>query len=154
MRPPDLIRAIRDVIAADVPGVGTAHYPAPNTLNQTPAVVLYWSGNEPTSITHQSGQEQMWTGPVIGHLLTARVGNTPQEFARVDDLIVPLVDAFAMDADGQTVTERHPELFGYGVYHCLLTRVMPTQAIPYAGHDYYGAELTWTFRLDRDTGSD
>ena len=154
MRVPALIAAIRDTVA-EVPGIGAAYYPAPNTLGQRmPAVILYWDGDEPTAITHQDGAEQMWIGTVTGHLITSRVGNTHQEFARVDDLITPIVDAFAMDAGGRAVTERHPERFGYGVYRCLLTRARPTQSIPYAGHEYYGAVLTWEYRLDRTTGSE
>ena len=154
MRVPALIAAIASVVD-DVPGVARAYYPAPNALKAgtLPVVVLYWTGNEPTTITHQADAEQMWVGTVTGHLITARAGDTPQEFARVDDLIVPIVDAFAMDADGQTVVERHPERFGYGVYRCLITAVNPTQRIPFAGQDYYGAELVWSFRLDRRTGS-
>jgi hypothetical protein len=154
MRVPDLIRAIRDVVD-DVPGVAKAYYPAPNGLNAAalPAVVLYWSGTEPSAITHQAFDEQLWAGTITGHLLTARKGDTPQEFGRIDDLITPVVDAFAMDGEGMTVTERHPERFGGGVYRCLLTAVNPTQSIPFAGQDYYGAELMWSYRLDRRTGS-
>src|SRR5690606_25567352 len=96
--------------------------------------------------------EQQWAGTLTGHLVTARKGNTPQEFAAVDDLIVPIVDAFAVDSAGRSVVERQPARFG-GVVRCIVTAARPTQEIEFAGQPYYGAVLTWTYRIDRTTGS-
>lgn len=155
MQLPTLIRAIRDVAAMDVPGLASTHYPAPNQIDaiEMPALILYaGSPDEDIQITHKT-TEQEWVGTIAGHLLTAREGDTPEEFAAVDDLLTPMVDAFSVDADGLSVVERHPERFGNGVYRCLLTRERPTQLIEYGSLKYYGAVLSWSFRFDRAPGS-
>ena len=156
MHLPAFIAAIRDVVAADVDGIKGVHYPAPNNIEaiETPALVLYaGSPDADIQILHKGPGEQEWTGTIRGQLITAREGDTPEEFARIDDLLTPLVDAFGVDGDGGTVIERHPDLFGYGVYQCLITRQRPTLLIEYGALRFYGAEIFWSFRFDRITGS-
>jgi hypothetical protein len=155
MQVPELIGAIRDV-AATVPGIGSVHYPAPNTLEhvEMPALVLYWGAREgDTVITHQSPGDQLWMPVIKGDLLLSRLGETQTEFAEVDALLTLLVDAFGVDVTGLTVIERNPQFFGRRVYQCLVDRLRPTMGIRYAGLDYYGAEIFWSSRLNRETGS-
>lgn len=149
-----VIRGVRDVVTADVDGIRSAHYPAPNNLEAVdlPALVLY-SGNpeERITINHRT-TEQEWGGSMYGQLVTARLGDTPEEFASVDALLTPLVDAFRVDGDGNTAVERHPEMFGYGLYQLFVTGLWPSQRIGYGNQEYYGALVYWSFRLDRIPG--
>lgn len=151
---PSLISAIRDVLPT-VDGVKRAYYPAPGQLQDSdlPAVVLYWGAPDgDTLITHESLNDQMWVPVIRGDLMVAQLGETAKEFAQVDALLTPIVDAFAMDGEGISITDRDPA-FGARIYQCQIERLRPTQQILYAGHSYYGAQIFWSCRLDRVTGS-
>ena len=80
----------------------------------------------------------------MGQWLVARVGDTPREFATVDSLLTPLVDAFAVPVN--TI----PALAGK-VHRCHITRIRSSLQLGYAGHEYYGAELSWSIKFHRRT---
>lgn len=142
---PDVIRAMRPVIAA-VSGVNAAHYPAPQTVKQGPDVVLYWGGNATTTIT-QEMTRRLWQPVVRAQIITPLRGNTPAEFARIDDLITPIVDAF----DAGTPTQVMPSLGG-AVDRCQVVEILGSLLIDYAGHQFYGAEIYWSIKFHRRAG--
>jgi hypothetical protein len=131
---PEIITAMRDVIR-DVDGINAAHYPAPHTIKQGPDVVMYWGGDTDTAISMDLSQ-RMWEPVVRAQILTPLRGNTPAEFAVIDDLITPIVDAF----DTGSATQVMPSLSG-AVNRCQVVRVRPTLLIDYAGSQFYGAEI-------------
>ena len=143
---PTLLTAIASH-SETVAGIKSAHYPATNFLNESelPALVLYWGGPDETTIepSNASGGS-LWLPAVMGQLLVARVGDTPREFATVDSLLTPLVDAFAVPVN--TI----PALAGK-VHRCHITRIRSSLQLGYAGHEYYGAELSWSIKFHRRT---
>lgn len=141
---PAILTAMRDVIAA-VNGVNACHYPAPKIVNQRREVVLYWGGDADTLVAMDLNQ-RMWEPTVRAHILTPMKGNTPSEFAEIDNLITPIVDAF----DAGTATQVMPSLNG-AVNRCQVVRIRSSLEIVYAGHQYYGAELYWSIKFHRRT---
>jgi hypothetical protein len=142
---PEILAAMRDVIAA-VDGVNAAHYPAPKTIKQGPDVVLYWgTPNAETTISMDLNQ-RMWQPAIMARVLTPMTGNTEAEFARIDNLIMAIVDAF----DAGTTTQVMPSLNG-AVNRCQVTNVRSTLQAGFAGHDYYAAELDFSVKFHRRT---
>lgn len=141
---PELLTAMASV-AATVPGLKSAHYPAANYINdaELPALVLYWGGPDETRIefSNASGGD-LWLPAVMGQLLVARLGNTPQEVAAVDALIHPLVDAF-----NRPIAEI-PELAGK-VHRCRVSRLRSMISVRYAEHDYAAAEFYFDVKMHR-----
>ena len=134
-----------------VDGIVDAFYPAKNQVQNSPAVALYWSGPQNTRIEHGTGG-QMWIVSVKAQVLGNRQGNdTPAEFARVDNLLTPIVDAFAVDPDGHGVNSilDFPADIDGRVSRVLLTDLRPSLQIQYAGVIYYAAELYWDIKFHR-----
>ena len=143
---PELLRAMADVIG-DVPGIGSASYPAPNTIDEAdlPAVVLYWGGPDETLIDHSNATGgTLWQPSVMAQLLTARVGDTPQEFAVIDALITPIVDAFAVPVNSI------PALAGK-VHRCRVSRIRSSLQIGYGQSQFYAAEFSFDIKFHRRT---
>lgn len=141
---PAVIKAMAEVIR-DVPGIKTVHYPAANSLTATqcPAVVLYWGGTDETlasDLNVSSGT--MWQPAVMAQVLIPRTGDTPKEFARVDALITPIVDAFARP------TAEIPALAGK-VHRCHATRIRSSLQLDYAGSSFYVAEINFDIKFHR-----
>ena len=140
---PAILTALAPYIA-DVPGVASAHYPPPNTLeaDECPAVVLFWGGPEPTRIeaSNASGGT-MWIATVLARLYLPRAGDTPEEFGLVDALVTPLVDAL-------TQPVREMGLAGH-VDRLTVNSVAPTLELGYAGSTYYGAEIVLNLKFHR-----
>ena len=144
---PDVLAAMAARIG-QVAGVADAFYPAKNQLAGTPAVALYWNGPLNTRIEHTTGG-QMWIVSLKAQVLGNRMGNdTPAEFARVDNLITPIVDAFAIDPDGHGANAILPGLPDT-VSRILPVEVRPSLAISYAGVTYYGAEIYFDCKFHR-----
>lgn len=141
---PEIITAMAGVIRT-VDGISAVHYPAPQTVKQGPDVVLYWGGDGDTAIGMDLSQ-RMWEPLVRAHVLTPLKGNTPAEFARIDNLLTPIVDAF----DIGSTTQVMPSLAG-AVNRCQVVRLRPSLLIEYAGHSYYGAEIYWSIKFHRRT---
>ena len=143
---PTLLASMSGVIRT-VPGIRSAHYPAPNYLDasELPAVVLYWGGADETTIDYSNATSgTMWEPAVMAQLLVAREGDTPQEFAAVDDLITPIVDAFAVPVTSI------PELAGK-VHRCRVSRVRSSVMLEYGQSRFYGAELSFSIKFHRRT---
>ena len=134
---------------ATVPGIASAHYPAPNVLDadDCPAIVLYWGGPEPTRLeaSNASGGT-MWLPTVLARIYTPRAGDTPQEFARVDSLVTPVIDALNVPVKAMNLS-----LTGH-VDRITATSVSPTLEIGYAGSTYYGAEIVISMKFHRKIG--
>lgn len=147
MNVPELLESIATRIRG-VSGVAGAYYPAPDQIQLFPSVVLYWTGNSDTTITHNTGQ-QLWLPMVKAQVLGRQVGNgTPAEFAIVDGLLTRIVDAFAVDPNGGGISTVLPDLDG-SVDRVLVTAIRPTLQISYAGHVHYGAELFFDIKFRR-----
>lgn len=131
-----------------VDGITTAHYPAPNALNDAalPAAVVYSGSPTGESTIGRDLGSQVWTPAVMVHLYGKRVGNTPQEFAAIDRLIVPVVDAFTgpltVDVDG---TPQH-------IDRVLVSGYRGTLTLGYAGQEHYGAEFYLSIKFRRAGG--
>ncbi len=141
---PAVLTAMAEVIRS-VPGVKSAHYPAPNSLsaNNCPAVVMYWGGTDETMVSDLNvSSGTMWQPSVMAQILIPRSGDTPQEFASVDALITPIVDAFARP------TAEIPALAGK-VHRCHATRIRSSLQLDYAGSAYYVAEINFDIKFHR-----
>lgn len=144
---PTLLKAIALRISA-VDGVGAAHYPAPDTLNRYPEVVLYWGSDVDTTIEWK-GSQGLWLPAIKAQVMGPRTGDsTPKEFAVIDNLLTPIVDAFDTGPDGGGVSRVLPDLPGH-VDHVDIVRLRPTLLINYAGHVHYGAELYFSVKMRR-----
>ena len=141
---PEIITAMAGVIRT-VDGVNACHYPAPQKITFKCEVVLYWGGQVPTNISMDMNQ-RMWQPYVRAHILTPMKGNTPAEFAVIDNLITPIVDAF----DTGTATQVMPSLGG-AVNRCQVVDILGSQQIDYAGNQHYGAEIIWSIKFHRRT---
>jgi hypothetical protein len=129
-----------------VPGIKSAHYPAINSIQdkQLPAAIVYsGSPNAESLIERNTGGIQLWTPAVMVQLLGKRVGNTPQEFAAIDALIVPVVDAFhsgfTVDVDGRP---QH-------IDRVLVNSYRASMQVEYAGHVHYAAEFYLSIKFRR-----
>jgi phage gp37-like protein len=135
-----------------VPGVAAAHYPAPDALETSPAVVLFWGGtDEATTIDH--GPDQQWVATVLARVLVAHLGDTPSEYARIDELITPIVDAFAADGSDETAVERTGWFGGTASGHVsrvLPVRVRPSLRTTYAGEACYAADIVFDVKVHRN----
>lgn len=145
---PTLLRAMALRIAA-VPGVGAAHYPAPDTLNRFPVVVLYWGSDVDTTIERAGSDVSLWLPAIKAQVMGPRTGDsTPKEFATIDNVLTPIVDAFDTGPDGGGVSRILPDLPGH-VDRVMVTRIRPTLLITYAGHVHYAAELYFSVKMRR-----
>lgn len=144
-----LLKAIADR-AATVPGVKAAHYPAPNALqsNKLPAAVVF-SGtpNGESVIQDNLGGQRIWLPAVMLQIYgKPRRGNTAPEFSTVDQLILPVVDAFeqplVVSVDGRRVH----------IDRCHVTGFRGTLNLEYAGVEHYGAEIYLSIKFRRPIG--
>ncbi len=144
---PMILGGMADRIKAAVPEVAAAHYPAPNRIDRTPAVVLYWGSDGEDTVIQTDMRGRMWLPVVKAQLLGARLGDTPEEFAVIDRLITPVVDAFDTGLPASLLAG----LDGH-VDRVQVTRLRPSIHIFYAGHTYYGAELFFSIKFHRRPG--
>lgn len=145
---PTILRAMAAKVAT-VEGVNAAHYPAPDTISKPRTAVLYWGSDVDTTIERGTNGGELWLPAVKMQLLTPRTGsNTPREFALIDDLITPVVDAFRVDPDGGGASRILPGLPGH-LDRVFVDRIRPTLLINYAGSDHYGAELFFSMKFRR-----
>lgn len=142
---PTLMEAMAGVMAG-VPGVKTAWDKPPNSpaTTQLPGIVLLWDGQVPTRIEASNMHGgTMWVTTIRANILTARKGDTPQEFVKSRSLITPIVDAFA-----KPVREVMPALVGH-VDRCIPVSVRGDVLIPHAGVLYMGAVITFEAKFHR-----
>lgn len=142
---PEILTGLASYLAT-VDGIASAHYPAPNVLDadDCPAIVLYWGGPEPTRLEPSNATGgTMWLPTVLARIYTPRVGDTPEEFAVVDALVTPVIDALTVPVQAMGLT-----LTGH-VDRITPTSVSPTLELPYAGQSYYGAEIVLSMKFHR-----
>ena len=139
---PELLTAMAARLR-EVPGIASAHYPAPNYLEAAdcPAVVLYWGGDQDTLIEPDMNEET-WLPAIMARVMVPREGDTPQEFARIDELLTPIVDAFPIG------TVRLPNTGGH-VDVLYVNRLRPSLQVGYANHEYYAAEVYFRCKFHR-----
>lgn len=148
----DVLTALLEAIAeraASAEGIRGGYYPAPNSLQKAklPAAVVF-SGSPASEsvIARDTGGMQVWTPAVLVQILGPRLGNTPQEFANIDRLIMPVVDAFdqplTVTVDGK---RQH-------IDRCHVTGYRGSLGINYAGQEHYGAEIYLSIKFRRPAG--
>ena len=141
---PTLLTAMAEYIRT-IPGVASAHYPAPNALQaaECPAVVMFWGGVDETTVDHSNATSgTLWLPRVMARVYIPREGDSPQEFAKLDAMVTPLVDAFAVPVNSI------PTLAGK-VHRCRITRIRPMLQTEYAGHQYVVAEFYFDIKFHR-----
>ena len=144
MNVPELLTAMAARLR-EVPGIASAHYPAPNYLEAAdcPAVVLYWGGDQDTTIEPDFNTDETWLPAIMARVMVPREGDTPQEFATVDALLTPIVDAFPVGSvtylDG---------LSGH-VDVLYVNRLRPSLQVGYGAHEYYAAEVYFRCKFHR-----
>lgn len=142
-----LLKAIADR-AETVEGIRDGYYPAPNSLQRAklPAAVVFSGSPVAESTIARDMSGQVWTPSVLVQILGPRVGNTPQEFAAIDALIVPVVDAFdqplSVTVDGRT---QH-------IDRCIVTGYRGSLQVDYAGTLHYAAEIYLSIKFRRPAG--
>jgi hypothetical protein len=146
------IHEIMGTIAAhlnsSVPGVKSAFYPFPNKLERAdcPAVVV-----EPVeSLIDHGTNDQKWESTIKLTIMEPRNGETPKEFARVNELATPVVDAFLTDPDGRGVRRVVPGLRGV-VNKISASRVVYSVQVSY-GTQYAAAEVYLDVKFHRTPG--
>ena len=139
---PELLTAMAARIAT-VPGIASAYYPAPNNLEAAdcPAVVLFWGGDQDTLIEPDMNEET-WLPAIMARVMVPRNGDTPQEFASVDALLTPLVDAFPIG------TVRLDGVSG-NVDVLYVNRLRPSLQVGYGAHEFYAAEVYFRCKFHR-----
>lgn len=140
---PELLTAMAARLR-EVPGVASAHYPAPNYLDgsECPAVVLYWGGDQDTQIGPDFNTDETWLPMLTARVMVPREGDTPQEFARIDALLTPIVDAFPVGTVRLEGVSGHVDVL-------YVNRLRPSLEIEYAGHKFYGAEVFFSCKFHR-----
>jgi hypothetical protein len=144
---PLLLGRMADVVRL-VPGIMDAHYPAPPTIEDGPRAVIYWGGPEMTHVSYGSGTEQRWLPSATCQLLIPEMGHTPQEFATIEGLITPIVDAFVPETEGWD----YMRAASY-VDRCEVRTIQSRLQVNYAGHLHYAAELYFSIKFHRSAGS-
>ena len=142
MTPPEMATEIaaRSLAAAQSLGLRSAHYPAPGNLPALPTLVVSWMSFETT----QGMGEQYRTDRFRGRIFTANADSSGNPIAvegqisEVDDLVLPIVDAFDATAHRANFTIDNQ------VDGCTCDTGELNKGIPYAGQTYYGGELFWT----------
>lgn len=139
---PELLTAMAARLE-DVNGIASAHYPAPNYIDasECPAVVLYWGGDQDTLIEPDMNEET-WLPAIMARVMVPRDGDTPQEFAKVDALLTPIVDAFPIG------TVRLDGISG-NVDVLYVNRLRPSLQVGYADSQYYAAEVYFRCKFHR-----
>lgn len=140
-----LMRAMADYITST--GIAKGFHEPPPVLERAdlPAVVLFWDGDEGTTITPDH-RGDMWL-PVIRARFygAAQEGDTPQEFSIINSRITPLVDAF----HGAGLPNMYlSELDGH-VDRLRVTRIQPSLELGYANQQYLGADLFFSAKFHR-----
>jgi hypothetical protein len=135
---------------ASVPGMASGHYPAPNTVEYADlpaAVVFSGSPNAESVIVRNTGGGQLWEPAVLVQVLGPRAGDTPQEFATIDALILPIVDAFeerlSVTVNGRT---QH-------IDRCHVSGYRGSMIVNYAGVNHYAAEVYLSIKFRRTRGA-
>ena len=139
---PEILTAMRGLIAT-VDGISAVHYPAPWKIVKRREVVLYWGNPSAETVISMDMSSRMWQPAIIAQILTPAEGNTPAEFAEIDNLVTPVVDLLDT-APNHTL--------GGLVNRCQVTGVRSMLLIEYAGVPHYGAELLFSIKFHRRAG--
>lgn len=129
-------------------GLATGFHEPPPGLERAdlPAVVLFWDGEEGTTLAAEHGRD-MWLPVIRARLYGAAMeGDTPQEFATINRIITPLVNAF--HAGGL------PNMYLSGldghVDRLRVTRINPSLELTYGNQQYLGADLFFGAKFHRE----
>jgi hypothetical protein len=144
----DPIKA-RDRIAAfcaAVPGIAEAQSGYQSLPPKYPGISVILGL---TTLDYMS-TEQHWSPlEVRGLLMTGLVNETDRHVAQIDPLLAPLVDAFSAGTRGAILDAGD----GDRADSCLIRSIEPSQEIGFAGHQHYGAIITWQVFFRRFTGA-
>jgi hypothetical protein len=126
-------------------GLRQAHYPAPSSLSETPAALVF---SNPFTITALGG-EAIWEGEMQVQLRVAAQGRLAAEINALEPLIMPIIDHFAPGTDAY-----HLRVGGQSgqVHKCEPARFEPSQEIEYAAHQYTAITVYFTVKFHRAFG--
>lgn len=142
MRPEDVAAEIaaRTLVAVGPLGLKSAHYPAPSSQPNTPALILWLRGS---SIVH--GSDQLWLLTIEGWLLTEEDPGLHKAVPVVDGLITPIVDAFGVGSPNWAL--------GHQVDFCeVRSWTIPEGAMVWNNTSYYLAKIVWNVKVHRQPG--
>jgi hypothetical protein len=145
MRPPEMAAEIakRSLVAAAPAGLVSAHYPSPGGTPAVPSLVIIWDG---MTVTEMSEQFLMLT--FRGLLFTA-IERIEDEIVKVDELVIPIVDAFSNNLSMTTRSNYH---LGGGVEYCRVERAELSVPITYNAKEHYGGVIHWGVKARRFAG--
>lgn len=137
----DIYAAIATYAGA-VTGIRSAHYPVPAALPLPPTLLVVTGRNV---ITH--GSQQMHTLRVRTHLMVSTTEATDTEIVAVDELLFPLVDAFAADID-----DTDGFTLGGLVDRCVVSEWDEIATFVHAGMPYIGYPVFFDVKVQRSAG--
>lgn len=126
-----------------IPGIATAYYPAPSTINQNPAFIVF--GDQ---MHIDGGQEFKMTGRVRVNLYVT-TSEPPLAMAAADAFIEPTIDQFAANNPGYHLETTVPSGF---VDRCTVYDIQASQLLTYAGVEYIGAVFWFDYKYRRFAG--
>lgn len=117
----------------------TGIYPAPATLPNPPALIVFGGGG---TVVH--GSTQMISLRPKAHLMVATKGATIHEITRADRFLFPIIDAFSADTD-----ETDGFTLGGIIDRCVVADWEELAVIGYAGHRYIGYPIFFDLKVHR-----
>jgi hypothetical protein len=132
-----------DIAAA---GLRQAYYPAPSSLAETPAALVF-SG--PFTITPLGGEE-IWEGQMQVQLRIDSNGRLAAEINALEPLIEPIIEHFR---PGTAASSLHVPGDTDGFIHkCYPARFEPSLELEYAGHRYSAIIVYFDIKFTRQWG--
>jgi hypothetical protein len=132
-----------DIVSA---GLKQAHYPAPSSLNETPAAVVFaGSGNSVPAM-----QEQVWHHDVRVQVMVKPGQSYAGSLNAIEPLIEPIWDHFAPGTDASHLRGSD----GSMVEHCYPIRYEASQLIEFAGIPYVALTIYFDVKTHRFAGAE
>lgn len=129
-------------------GLLQSYYPAPNSLSETPAVVVFAGLGVDTPML----SEQQWEHEIRVQVMTAAKGRLAAEINSIDPLIEPITDHFVPGSDAYHLRQAGSDAMVHRCYP-----VLPYEAgeiINYAGVDYVAITIYFNVKTHRFAGAE
>jgi hypothetical protein len=136
LRSPDLVSA----------GLRQAYYPAPSSLVETPAALVFTNLFTITPL----GGEELWEGTTrVQLMIAATTGRLAAEINALEPLVEPILTHFAPGTDAYHLRQAGSPA---QADKCYPASVEASQVIEYAGHDYSALTILFDIRFHRAYG--
>lgn len=137
---------LRDAGIANA-GLKQAYYPAPNTISETPAALIFAGLGTGTPML----SEQVWEHEIRVQIMVASKGRTPAEINAVDALIEEIWDHFAPGSNAFHLRASGSDQM---VHHCRPTRYEAGLLVDYAGALYSTVTIFFSVKTHRFPGAE